>query len=351
MKYDILLIEDSEDYGQFLTTTIENSFDVTIASNLAVAIKYLKGKVFDLVVTDLNLPDSQGLKTFEWVQHYAYGTPIVVLTGGYEEVKKVSEVIGLGAEDYLFKSDLKVKTIERTLCSAIERYRIKYNLNRALMEKTKELEKAVDFATELAKVQSWILENRFDEEEIDYLIGKFGRVANVDRVYIFNLDLVDESLDKSFLVQSHEWCDKDVEPQCDNPLLGHYPLVKDGERSICYDLFENGHPLQILTKDVLTFDRPTLEEQNIKSILFVPLVCKGKACGFIGFDDCHTERVWSSLEINILKVLANLIVWVKKQIESFEKIKIMSKRADEEINKIKLLNDKLDKQISGSMVT
>lgn len=48
-----------------------------------------------------------------------------------------------------------------------------------------------------------------------------------------------------------------------------------------------------------------LEYSNIKSVLIYPLFFQEKLLGFIGFDDCTTEKIWSRDEIQILKTFAN----------------------------------------------
>jgi len=49
------------------------------------------------------------------------------------------------------------------------------------------------------------------------------------------------------------------------------------------------------------------ESLKIKSILIVPIIVEGRHCGQIGFDDCKTERAWTSTEIDIVRTVANLI--------------------------------------------
>ena len=46
---------------------------------------------------------------------------------------------------------------------------------------------------------------------------------------------------------------------------------------------------------------------GVRSVLLVPVTVGGKIWGFIGFDDCTTEREWSSAELDILKIVADMI--------------------------------------------
>jgi diguanylate cyclase (GGDEF)-like protein/PAS domain S-box-containing protein len=46
---------------------------------------------------------------------------------------------------------------------------------------------------------------------------------------------------------------------------------------------------------------------GIRAILLVPITVDGKLWGHLGFDDCTTERAWSSTEIDILRTVADMI--------------------------------------------
>lgn len=54
--------------------------------------------------------------------------------------------------------------------------------------------------------------------------------------------------------------------------------------------------------------KKNLQDRNIKSFLRFPICIKNELLGFIGFDDCTTERIWTEDEINILTTLVNNIV-------------------------------------------
>jgi len=62
--------------------------------------------------------------------------------------------------------------------------------------------------------------------------------------------------------------------------------------------------------------REILEEQNILSILIIPLFYQDDFLGFIGFDDCTNERNWNQEEISVLKTLANNIATTIIRIEN-----------------------------------
>lgn len=83
----------------------------------------------DLVLSDLNLPDSTGRNTLEWVlkQTKGSGKTVIVLSGLSDE-QLAQEAIQLGAQDYLIKGTFSSGVLKKTLTFAFERNRLIKNL-------------------------------------------------------------------------------------------------------------------------------------------------------------------------------------------------------------------------------
>src|SRR5690242_12730120 len=93
----VLLIEDDPEYGQLINAVLAacgDMFEVRSASSLAAGLALLPQYLPELVLVDLNLPDSSGYDTFLRVWERAKSIPIVVLTGlddDYLAVRAVEE--------------------------------------------------------------------------------------------------------------------------------------------------------------------------------------------------------------------------------------------------------------------
>src|SRR5206468_1017928 len=85
----------------------------------------------DVVVTDLGLPDSDGLETVETLRREAESVPIVVLTGWADEDVGGAAILR-GAQDYLVKGDVEPQMLRRSLRYAIRRKRIEEELKSSL---------------------------------------------------------------------------------------------------------------------------------------------------------------------------------------------------------------------------
>ena len=121
MAKKILIVEDSATMRSLIASTVEEmgGFELVEASNGFEALKALPSQHFDMIITDLNMPDINGLEIIKFVkEHSIYKSiPLVIVTTqvGEEDRKKG---LALGASDYVTKpfepDDLK-KVIRRIL--------------------------------------------------------------------------------------------------------------------------------------------------------------------------------------------------------------------------------------------
>jgi sigma-B regulation protein RsbU (phosphoserine phosphatase) len=127
-KIKILLVEDSTVDVLLLRTALEKAgggrFEVEVATTLAEAVACLGRSQIDLVLTDLNLPDSSGLETFRSVKAAAGEAPVIVLSGMDDETTAVNAVHA-GAEDYLVKDRVTPPLLFRAIIYGMERTQTK----------------------------------------------------------------------------------------------------------------------------------------------------------------------------------------------------------------------------------
>lgn len=122
----VLLVErypDELDGPGTLETSLDTSFDVETSRELSSALQRLSRGGVDVVLLDLDLPDSQGITTFERTYAFAPDVPIVVLTGPEGEGLAISTVQG-GAQDHLVRTQVSPELVGRALRYAVERHRL-----------------------------------------------------------------------------------------------------------------------------------------------------------------------------------------------------------------------------------
>lgn len=118
---DVLLVREA--FQQGLTSGVT----LVEVDRLSSALLKLAEERFDLILLELSLPDSQGIETLRTVRERASDIPIVVCTGLADDVLGV-QAVQAGAQDYLVKSEINRSLLVRSMCYAIERHRLKTQL-------------------------------------------------------------------------------------------------------------------------------------------------------------------------------------------------------------------------------
>ena len=133
----ILLVEDNPGDLKIIQEMLKESqytpFKLTHAPKLKDGLKTLQNNKFDVIILDLNLPDSEGLDTFLQILSKHPELPIIILTGLSDEEMGINAV-KQGAQDYLVKGEFNGKLLARSINYAIERKRLEglfsYHINR-----------------------------------------------------------------------------------------------------------------------------------------------------------------------------------------------------------------------------
>ncbi len=103
MVSTVLIVEDDLTFSTMLKTWLgKKGFDVETASTNARARKILLSKEFDLVISDLRLPDQDGINLLSWLREQKKNIPFIIMTG-YAEIQSAVQCMKLGATDYISK--------------------------------------------------------------------------------------------------------------------------------------------------------------------------------------------------------------------------------------------------------
>lgn len=125
-----------------------------------------------------------------------------------------------------------------------------------------------------------------------------GLHTQVSRVYIF-----ENSPDNLFTSNTYEWCNTNIEAQIDELQNIPFELIPSWMKILKNKGMVFSENIRELPQDIFEI----LEPQNIISIIVFPLKAGKKIIGFIGFDECVTVRKWTKSEIELLKIISNII--------------------------------------------
>jgi len=159
----VLVIEDNPGDSRLIRESLiharETSFKIISAATLWAALQALgrnaggelaepasssaENNRIDLILLDLNLPDSTGLETFLKINFRAPGLPIIILTGMDDE-ELALKAMQKGAQDYIIKDKLDSGLLVRAIRYAIERKRAEGKLKKAADEWAKTFDSIPD---------------------------------------------------------------------------------------------------------------------------------------------------------------------------------------------------------------
>lgn len=124
MSIPILIVEDDLTFSTMLSTWLrKKDFEVNAVSSVSAAVKALTQtdkETLQLVLSDLRLPDHDGLYLLAWMRKQGFAQPFIVMTS-YAEVQNAVEAMKLGATDYISKPiqpDLLLQKMKEALRSA-----------------------------------------------------------------------------------------------------------------------------------------------------------------------------------------------------------------------------------------
>lgn len=118
MASKILVIDDDTSFCVMLKTFLhKKGYEVTNAFTAKEAEEAIKNQTFDVVLTDIRLPDSDGIQILKIIKEVSSATQVILMTG-YTDIKTAVSAMKMGAYDYVGKPinpDEILHTIEQSL--------------------------------------------------------------------------------------------------------------------------------------------------------------------------------------------------------------------------------------------
>ncbi len=305
IKITVLYVEDDPDIRHAYTKILSKKFQTLIvAENGKEGFELYQELKPDLILTDIKMPEMNGLEMIEKIKKIDKSAKAIIMSA-FSEPEFFLKAITIGVQSYLIKP---VKT--KRLFSAVDEIaehimlerNIKYEEHRRvkledMIKQSKSVQEAVNFATEE------FLRFDFSENTFKKVLKNLGRATNASRIYIFENAVIDKSIVTS---QKLEWTNRHIKPQIDNPDLQNFYLIESGFKR-WVDILKNDRPVYGLIKDFPQKEQEILSGQNILSIAVLPIFIHNKWWGFIGFDECMHERIWTETELKIFSITADII--------------------------------------------
>jgi two-component system chemotaxis family response regulator WspR len=132
----ILMVDDSAVVRALVSGCLRSAgYEVEEASNGAIALRALEAGSFDLVITDLKMPEMGGLAMLAQIRRRDLGPEVIILTGSLaQDINSAVSALRLGAHDYLTKPPQSPETIIFTVERALDKKRLRDENARLLDE-------------------------------------------------------------------------------------------------------------------------------------------------------------------------------------------------------------------------
>ncbi|MFS4458674.1 response regulator [Bdellovibrio sp. HCB2-146] len=118
-KSRLLIVEDDSDIRELLKHFLKEFVDEIVeAEDGAAALTHVKANEFDTILSDIEMPQINGLKFLAYVRSLGQMTPFVVLTA-HGDHSRALEALSLGAFDFITK-DSKRKVVIESVCAALK---------------------------------------------------------------------------------------------------------------------------------------------------------------------------------------------------------------------------------------
>ena len=155
----ILMIEDNKDHAFLTLKMLERSFPaarIEIAETAAQAFEKVSAQPWDIILSDYNLPDKDGLSILKELKERNCDIPFVIMTGAGDE-KLAVEAMQAGAYNYLVKDEVYLSTLPRVIQDAMVKHadrKERERLQQEIREKNFALERANEELKKLDQLKS-----------------------------------------------------------------------------------------------------------------------------------------------------------------------------------------------------
>lgn len=218
--------------------------------------------------------------------------------------------------------------------------------NKAFLCVTKNIEKEIKKENDLkhefsllnllCEISKNFIEYDFDQHQtiIQKSLNLIGKYAKSDRAYIIDFDFKNHTLSNTY-----EWVNNGVSEEIDNTKnidLDSIPAITDK--------LYNGEIFSITNINDLanSYLKSILIDQNIQSILNIPLMLNNECIGIVGFDQVNSVRNFQDYEIDLLIIYAQMLVNFRERDKVVKSLVDKNNELNDAHHHLKLVNSRLN---------
>jgi signal transduction histidine kinase/CheY-like chemotaxis protein/PAS domain-containing protein len=208
----------------------------------------------------------------------------------------------------IFKADHEIRKLAANATLLFEGHKptklvgVNYDVTEIELARTQSLYRS-QLENLLVSLSVDLIKNHYRDinEVVTNALGKAGEFVGADRAYRFMYDF-----ENGVCSNTHEWCAEGIVPE-----LEYLQNISVNEIRLWVTAHRAGLPFFIKSVQELPEQhglRRILEPQGIQSLVTIPLMHDEQCMGFIGFDAVRNERLWTDVDLTLLRLLADLLV-------------------------------------------
>ena len=162
----ILIVDDEPEIRSLLSKGLsKNGYSILLADRRETALRLLDEKSLDLVITDVKLPDGDGLQLLETIKNRAAHIPVIVMTG-FGSIANAVEVMRRGAFDYILKP-FALESLEQRIQMALQKDLVQEGVfsgdedfsddSMPILTKDKRMKEMIDLCQRIASTKATVL--------------------------------------------------------------------------------------------------------------------------------------------------------------------------------------------------
>lgn len=223
--------------------------------------------------------------------------------------------------DYAMKSEWQEE--DTTFTSSLSNLIALVIESHANIESTKSLKKTIELRNILMTIATEYINLNLEKMEVnlDASLKKLAAFVQADRAYIFKYNHANQTCSNTY-----EYCAEGISPQIQN--LQNYPF-SEMEEWLEMHLKEETIFIENVGNLKENKLKVSLEDQEIKSLVSVPMLLRGVCIGFVGFDAVREFKSFNKEEISLLSLFGQILVNLYDKADSILEIESKTRQIAE----------------------
>ncbi len=286
----ILVVDDSADIREFLAHTVlaNEGYDVLTAAHGKEGLILAKDLQPDLIIADYLMPEMTGLDMLDALRQSEVDVPMILMTAEGTEQLAV-RAMRSGVYDYLikpFEPDALLSAV-RTVLNRYWTNQIRQRIPERLLEANRKLDSRLHELAALVNLGKNVTAMHDIQQVLNHVVEAAVQVTGSEEGSLF---LIDESSGELYMRAARNFDQKTV-----------HTLRLKVDDSLAGQVVRSGQPIALGGDEVIKIKTQYL----VKSVIYAPLLVKGKVIGVLSVDNRFVARSIDSHDVQILSVLAD----------------------------------------------